>query len=73
VRRSALERLIEAARRAGSPRTSRPRAIRAWIDALGAWDFSRIVVAHGDELAARPDDLRRAFAPWLGDRAGGGT
>jgi hypothetical protein len=48
-------------------------AIRAWIDALCAWDFARIVVAHGDELAARPDDLRRAFAPWLGDRAGGGT
>ncbi|HEU4430802.1 MAG TPA: DUF4336 domain-containing protein [Myxococcota bacterium] len=40
-------------------------AIRAWIDALCAWDFSRIVMAHGDSLDAGPHELRAAFAQFL--------
>jgi len=40
-------------------------AIRAWIDALCAWRFERIIVAHGEPLAAGPNELRAAFARYL--------
>ncbi len=37
-------------------------AVAAWIERLCAWDFSRIVVAHGEVLDAGPEILRAAFA-----------
>jgi hypothetical protein len=37
-------------------------AIARWIDALCAWPFERIVMAHGEPLAAGPRELRAAFA-----------
>ena len=40
-------------------------SVRAWIDALCAWDFERIVMAHGEPLAAGPRELREAFARYL--------
>ncbi len=40
-------------------------AVAAWIEALCTWDFARIVVAHGEPLAAGPSALRAAFARWL--------
>ena len=41
-------------------------AVGAWIDKLCAWEFSRIVPAHGDPLDAGPSELRAAFAEWSG-------
>jgi len=44
----------------------RDRAVvAAWIDALCGWDFERIVMAHGEPLAAGPRELRAAFARYL--------
>jgi hypothetical protein len=40
-------------------------AVAAWVEALCAWDFARIVVAHGEPLEAGPSALRAAFARWL--------
>jgi len=40
-------------------------AIRAWVDTLCAWRFERIVMAHGEPLAAGPSELRMAFARYL--------
>lgn len=37
-------------------------AVAAWVETLCAWPFERIVVAHGEPLAAGPAALRAAFA-----------
>jgi hypothetical protein len=41
------------------------RAIARWIEALCEWPFERIVMAHGEPLAAGPEQLRAAFARYL--------
>jgi hypothetical protein len=40
-------------------------AVQAWIERVCAWDFERIVVAHGEPLAAGPRELRAAFARYF--------
>jgi hypothetical protein len=40
-------------------------AVAAWIEELCAWDFVRVVMAHGEPLDAGPRELRAAFANWL--------
>jgi hypothetical protein len=40
-------------------------AVAAWIDELCAWDFARVVMAHGEPLEAGPRELRTAFANWF--------
>ncbi|MBM4382321.1 MAG: DUF4336 domain-containing protein [Deltaproteobacteria bacterium] len=40
-------------------------AVQAWIERVCAWDFARIVVAHGEPLEAGPRDLRAAFAKYF--------
>jgi hypothetical protein len=42
------------------------RAVGAWIETLCAWDFERVVMAHGEPLGAGPRELRAAFARYLG-------
>lgn len=39
-------------------------AVVAWLEKLCKWEFSRIVMAHGDVLEAGPEALREAFAAW---------
>jgi hypothetical protein len=44
----------------------RDRAVvAAWIEGLCAWPFERVVMAHGEPLAAGPSELRAAFARYL--------
>jgi len=38
-------------------------AVATWIERLCAWDFARVVMAHGEPLDAGPRELRSAFAP----------
>jgi Domain of unknown function (DUF4336) len=40
-------------------------AVAAWIEELCAWDFVRVVMAHGEPLDAGPRELHAAFANWL--------
>jgi hypothetical protein len=40
-------------------------AVGAWIEALCAWPFEHVVMAHGEPLAAGPRELRAAFARYL--------
>lgn len=40
-------------------------AVAAWIEQLCEWEFSRIVMAHGDVIDAGPNGLRAAFARHL--------
>ena len=65
-------RALGAWQRFGPPRTARAVLLRdrervlGWLRRICAWDFVRIVVAHGDVLdPAGPEALRAAFAPYL--------
>ena len=40
-------------------------AVAAWIESLCAWPFERVVMAHGEPLAAGPRELRNAFARYF--------
>jgi hypothetical protein len=40
-------------------------AVGAWVETLCAWPFERVVMAHGEPLAASPRELRAAFARYL--------
>lgn len=40
-------------------------AVAGWIEALCAWPFARVAMAHGEPLAGGPRELRAAFARYL--------
>ena len=60
-------RLLGVWRRFGATPTARRfllrnrAAVTAWVEQLCEWEFSRIVMAHGDVLTAGPAELRAVF------------